>query len=125
MAKIKLGAHPTVLARTVKFTLPDGSAAQIECGFVYRTRTEFGALIDGLAAAVSDDTAPEKFSMAAVLERSSEANADYLLQILKTWDVDAELNRASLEQLADELPAAVVALMDAYRGACVEGRAGN
>lgn len=124
MAKIKLGARPVSINRTVKFDLPDGTAGQIECGFAYRTRAEFGTLVDEQAEGAGGGT-PDKFSMAGALQRASAANAAYLLKILKSWDVDAELTRESLEQLADELPAAVVAMVEAYRSAIVEGRSGN
>jgi hypothetical protein len=41
------------------------------------------------------------------------------------WDLDEELNVANLERLADELPGAVMAIMEDYRAACCEGRLGN
>ena len=53
------------------------------------------------------------------------SNAGYLINALDGWDLDEELNVANLERLADELPGAVMAIMEDYRAACCEGRLGN
>lgn len=135
MAKIKLGNRPVNFKRTVSFPLLDGDEGSIECVFKYRTRTEFGKFIDGLVSAGREklkekqpEGAPvedvgigaEKFQNEVVI-----ANAVYLLDVLEAWNLDVELSRDSVCQLADELPAAVEAVMNAYRLACVEGRLGN
>ncbi len=126
MAKIKLGSRPKSFTRTVKVELLDGSEGAITCTFKYRTRTEFGVFIDSIVdkakAAGKSDATP---TAAGLMELSHEASADYLLQILEGWDLDEEFNRANVEQLCNELPAAAAAVMETYRAAISEGRLGN
>lgn len=127
MAKIKLGQRPvTFKSIPVAFQMPDGSEGVIECTFKYRTRTEFGALLDQLFAEAGE-SAPEggKFSVADLMTKTRDKNADYLLQVLHGWNLDEDLSLASLQALADELPGAAVAIMDKYRAAAAEGRLGN
>jgi hypothetical protein len=128
MAKIKLGDRPKNFKHTVKFPMLDGSEGSIACVYKYRTRKEFGAFIDGImeAAGIAPKAADgEKFSMAALMEKTAGANADYILQVLDGWDLEDELSRANLEDLADEIPAATTAIMEQYRVAITEGRLGN
>jgi len=127
MAKVKLGDRPKTFKTTVKFPMIDGSEGSIECVYKYRTRKEFGEFIDGImeAAGVKPQADGEKFSMAALMEKTAGANADYILQVLDGWNLDEELSRSSLEQLADEIPAATTAIMEKYRVAITEGQLKN
>lgn len=128
MAKIKLGNRPKSFTRTVTFPMLDGTEGSIECVFKYRTRTEFGAFIDEIAekaGAKPKAQEAEKFSLAALMEKTRDTNADYLLQVLDGWNLDVELSRDALAQLADECPAAATAIMETYRVAITEGRLGN
>jgi hypothetical protein len=127
MAKIKLGERPKSFKHTVKFPMIDGTDGTIACVFKYRTRKEFGEFIDAImeAAGVKPQEDGEKFSMAALMEKTAGANADYILQVLDGWNLEEPLSRASLEQLADEIPAATTAIMEQYRVAITEGRLGN
>jgi hypothetical protein len=127
MAKIKLGDRPKNFKHNVKFPMLDGSEGSIVCVFKYRTRKEFGDFIDTImeAAGVKGQEDGEKFSMASLMEKTAGANADYILQVLDGWNLDDELSRASLQQLADEIPAATTAIMEQYRVAITEGRLGN
>lgn len=128
MAKIRLGQRPKTFKHTVKFPMLDGSEGSILCEFRYRTRKEFGEFIDGImeAAGVKPQAdGEEKFSMAALMEKTAGANADYILQVLFGWDLPEELSRANVEQLCDEIPAAAAAVMEQYRIAITEGRLGN
>ena len=59
------------------------------------------------------------------MSKTVDKNADYLADILDSWDLDEKLSRDNLVQLCDEVPAAAAALMEAYRIATVEGRLGN
>lgn len=126
-AKIKLGAQPTAFTRPVKFQMLDGSEGAIECKFKYRTRSQFGALVDEMAAdsntEVSDIT--QAGSMERYMAMGSASNARYLLKILDDWSLDQPLTAETAHQLADELPAAVAAIVEAYRAATIEGRLGN
>ena len=128
MAKVKLGARPKNFKRNVEFDMLDGTKGNIECVFKYRTRSEFGAFVDEMfdkAKQVNPDEAPKQFSMTELMEKTKDTNADYLLKVLDGWNLDEELSRESLQQLADEVPAAVGAMMETYRAAILEGRLGN
>ncbi len=128
MSKIKLGARPKNFTRVVSFPMLDGTTGKIEVTYRYRTRSEFGAFIDKLvdaAGATKPANAEEKFSMADLMDKTAGANADYLLDVVDAWNLDEDLNRANVQQLSDELPAAVNAIMEAYRAAITEGRLGN
>ena len=130
MAKIKLGNRPKNFKRTVSFDMLDGTKGTIECIFKYRTRSEFGAFVDEMFDKSKDaekdsDEIPKQLSMAELMEKTKDTNADYLLKVLDGWNLDEELSRDTLQQLSDEVPAAVGAMMENYRSAILEGRLGN
>ncbi len=139
MAKIVLGKRPETFKRIVSVPMLDGSKGTIECTFRYRTRKEFGQLVDEIrteaekagsqaaaAAAAADEGAEAKrWSLHDHFDKLVGTNAEYLLKILVSWNLDEELNQGVLEQLADELPAAFEAIVAAYRDAIVEGKLGN
>ena len=130
MAKIKLGNRPKNFKRTVSFDMLDGTKGTIECIFKYRTRSEFGAFVDDMFDKSKDtekdsDEIPKQLSMAELMEKTKDTNADYLLKVLDGWNLDEELSRDTLQQLSDEVPAAVGAMMENYRSAILEGRLGN
>lgn len=130
MAKIVLGKRPKSFKRVVSFDLPEGGKGSIEASYVYRTRSEFGVFIDellGAAGEVPASTSEEdvKFSLAKALEKTIDANADYIMKIVDDWNLDTEFSRDSVQQLCDEYPGAALALIDTYRLAITEGRAGN
>ena len=130
--KITLGTRPKSFKRTVQVPLHEGAPGELEVHFKYRTRSEFGAFVDQIIAAakVAPPARPVDgdelaLSMHAAMEAARDQNADYLLQVLDGWNLDTPLSLDTLRQLCDELPGAAIALMDAYRAACVEGRLGN
>ena len=132
MAKIKLGNRPKSFKRIVKFDMLEGGKGAIECDFKYRTRTEFGVFIDQMVAAAEAagakkeaEASAEKFSMTDLMERTAGQNADYILDVLDGWNLDEDLNKVNVQQLADEIPAAALAIMTTYRTAVTEGRLGN
>jgi hypothetical protein len=142
MAKIILGKTPkTFKPILVNFEMPDGTEGAILATFNYRTRTEYGAFLNqAMNDAVEEkddkddeqkkiDEAPKKpevIDFEELFKKTKDKNADHLLLALSDWDLEGhELNIASLQQLVNEIPAASVAFMEAYRVACVEGRLGN
>lgn len=126
MSKIKLGQRPESFKHTVKFPMLDGSEGVIEVDYVYRTRKEFGQFIDEIFAKSKEERpADEDFSWAALMEKTGTANAEYVMRAVKGWNLDESFTQANVEQLADELPAAVTAIMDGYRQAITQGRLGN
>lgn len=124
-----LGKRPEFLLSTVKFPLPDGTEAAVEVKFTYRTRTEFGALWDEVAASGQTLAAPvegEAVTYAGLMGKGNAANAKNTMQFLASWEgVPVDLNEANLEQLFDEAPAASPAFWEAYRSAVLSGRLGN
>lgn len=126
MAKIKLGARPKSFKKTVTFPMLDGTEGTIVCEFKYRTKKEFGQFIDRIFKDAGDDsTVADAATLASVMSKTVDKNADYLAEILDSWDLDEKLSRDNLVQLCDEVPAAAAAVMEAYRIATVEGRLGN
>jgi hypothetical protein len=130
MAKITLGKRPKNFKTKVSFPMLDGETGTIEVSYIYRTRTEFGVLIDGLMADAGVETEnstadAQKFSLAEALEKTRDTNADYILQVADGWNIDEEFTRETVAQLCDEIPAAALAIMNTYRNAITEGRLGN
>jgi hypothetical protein len=130
MAKITLGKRPKNFKTKVSFPMLDGGTGTIEVSYIYRTRTEFGVLIDGLMADAGVETEnatadAQKFSLAEALEKTRDTNADYILQVADGWNIDEDFTRDTVAQLCDEIPAAALAIMNTYRNAITEGRLGN
>lgn len=136
MAKIKLGARPKTFKHKVAVVLLDGTKGDIEMVYRYRTRAEFGKFIDDLFGAArldpprQDDDAMA-LSLAEALAKTGDTNADYILQVAEGWDLRdaddgaAEFTRDNIAQLCNELPGVALAIINAYRLACMEGRLGN
>lgn len=125
-SKIKLGARPETFKHVVKFPMLDGSEGMIEVEYVYRTRKQFGEFIDEVFAAAKEERpAGDDISWARLMEKTSGANAEFIMKAVKGWNLDEPFTRENVQQLADELPAAVTAIMDAYRDAITQGRLGN
>ena len=127
MAKIKLGARPETFAPfPVKFTMPDGSEGVINPTYRYRTRKEFGAMLNEMFSAAGEEQTKEgPIDFEKLFAKSGGKNAKHLHSSLFAWDLDEEITIPNLEQFADELPAGAAALMSAYNTACNEGRLGN
>lgn len=123
MSKITLGKPPKTFAPvTVRFPMPDGSEGVIEAVFKYRSRKEFGAF---LASTFKVDEPQGTPDLAAVMEATVQKNGAYLAEVLDSWSLDEKLTPETAAQLADEVPAAASALMEAYTRAVTEGRLGN
>lgn len=128
MAKITLGKRPASFKPfDVKFQMPDGTEGIIKATFKYRTRAEFGAMLNGMFTEAGEEKpADGKLDFEALYTKMGDRNADHLLAALDAWSLDDQpLSRATLLQLSNELPAAAVALMKSYAEACTEGRLGN
>ena len=137
MAKIALGKRPKNFKKTISVQMLDGTTGTVECVFKYRTKKEFGELIDGITEAarqsvkVAEPVEGESpvevkpFSLAEYHANSVNAAADYILQILEGWNLDVELSKDALEDLGNEFPGASAAIIETYRTAVTEGRLGN
>lgn len=142
MAKITLGKRPKSFAPfPVKFPLPDGPEGVINVTYVYRTKSEFGKMLDELIAeskkaeAEANDERrqvvgeaprePAAFSWEKFFADNTESSAEHLVRCIDAWDLDIPVAKETLIQLGDECPAAVTELMGKYAAACREGRLGN
>lgn len=136
MAKIPLGTRPKNFKKTISVQMLDGTTGTVECVFKYRTKKEYGEFIDGITEAArasekakettkAEDAEAKPFSLAEYLEKSVEAGADYILQIMEGWNLDVEQSKESVEDLANEFPGAAAAIIETYRAAVTEGRLGN
>lgn len=140
MAKIILGSRPKDFKKEVKFTMLDGSIGSIEPIYTYRTRKEYGEFADAVNASAkalndADIAAIEAaskegsdlpvFSQSQAMDRATAQNVDYIMDCVKGWNLDVPFSRAAVEQLADEVPAAIGAIVSTYRSAIVDGRLGN
>jgi hypothetical protein len=126
MAAIKLGQTPKTFKKTVKVPGLDGIEWTMDVVYKYRTKREYGALVDELAADGTYKTAEgEAFSLEKYLEVAQEKNGEFLLRVLDSWGLDAELNAQNAQRLCDEFPGIAHAVLETYRIACNEGRLGN
>lgn len=130
MAKIVLGNRPKSFKKKVTVQIPEGGSGEITVSYIYRTRKEFGVFVDevfkdaGIKPTGQSDE-EVKFSLAEALAKTTEMNAEYIIQIADGWDLDADFTRTNVEQLCDELPGVAMAMIDTYRQAVSEGRLGN
>jgi len=129
MANVTLGKRPESFKKAVSFPLLDGTTGTINVTFKYRTRVEFGQMVDSMVeqakaegAQMADGT---PVTMTDLMTKTAGQNAEYILNVVSAWDLDVPLNQASAQQLADELPAAAIQIMEDYRAAVTEGRLGN
>jgi LytS/YehU family sensor histidine kinase len=138
--KIVLGKRPKSFKRTITFPMPGEESGSIEVLFTYRTRLELAALDDEMQAKIKADGEAEVEKMKAAIEkkqpvaeltqaevtaRQNAYNVDYLMRAVEGWNLDIPFDREAVEQLVDELPAAVGAIANDYRLALREGRLGN
>ncbi len=141
-AKVRLGVRPAQVVRVVEVSLPDGSPAAVEVKYRYRTRSEFGALLDqriadaraadaaaaqarAESAGADGASAADPYSEAAHQQRVRDAMAQHILDIAQGWNLDVPFGPDAVAQLCDELPGAAQAIIDTYRAAIIEGRRGN
>jgi hypothetical protein len=81
MAKIVLGSRPKNFKSLVTIPMLEGGEGTIEVSYIYRTRTEFGKLIDGLmddakVVPTSEAAEDQAFSLEDALNKTKETNAD-------------------------------------------------
>lgn len=138
--KIVLGKRPETFSKEVTFEMLDGSTGSIRVEYLYRTRKEHAAFVDGIQASVEAKAKAESERFKKLVEAGEEvpqlkqsdllayhmvAGVDTIMGAVKGWNLEIPFDREAVEQLVDELPAAVTAIVGAYREAIVEGRLGN
>lgn len=125
MAKIKLGNAPKNFKRKITIELLDGTKGDVEFSFIYRTRSEYAALMDKTLAAESGVEVPKNETAAQAFERIGAGTVEFILAIADAWDLDDDFNAENITQLIDTYPAITVAASEAYRLAILEGRTKN
>lgn len=143
--KVVLGKRPKSFKKTITGPMPDGTIGAIELDYVYRTRTEYGTLLDEhqaekraaaeteLAAYMAEVEAaqaakaeiPMPGNNAARAAKEVESDARLLLKIAQGWDLPDEFGLDAVKQFADEAPGLFLAAVRGYRDAIEEGRLGN
>lgn len=144
--KIVLGKRPESFKKEVKATMLDGSTGCMEVDYIYRSRTELAELIDKMQAKLRDEANVEieRFKAAVekakqsgepipelldtqseIVKRQSAVAVEFILKIVKGWNLDAEFDKDAVAELVDTLPAMADAIKDDYRAAINEGRLGN
>lgn len=138
--KIKLGNRPKSFKRALTFGMVEGGDGSMEVQYKYRTRKELAQLTDEIQAAgraqveadhealkakIEKGETVTALTQADLLERDTSLQVDYIMQVVDGWNLDEKFDREAVEQLADEVPAAIAAIIETYRKAINEGRAGN
>ncbi len=128
--KVTLGTRPTSFKQTVRVVLHDAEEGEIVVSFRYRTRKEYGQLIDTLAdrgratvtvAGEGDDAR----AMEVFVRTRTALQVEHLMEIMDGWNLDQPFDRAHVQQLNEELPGLAQAIIDRYQQASMEGRLGN
>lgn len=139
-SKIVLGKRPESFSKEVTFEMLDGTTGCMRVDYLYRTRKEHAAFVDGIQADVEakGNAEAERYKALAqagedipsikqadLVKFQMEASIDTIMGTVKGWNLDIPFDREAVEQLVDELPAAAKAILTAYREAITEGRLGN
>lgn len=144
--KIVLGKRPESFKKQVQCTMLDGSTGCMEVEYKYRTRTELAELTDEMQAKLKDEANVEierfkasvekaklsgepipelAFTQTEIVKRQTAVAVEFILKIVKSWNLDAEFGKDGIAELVDTLPAMADAIKDDYRAAISEGRLGN
>lgn len=126
MGKIRIAldsdAAPT-FKHKVDIPTPAG-AAPVEFVFRYRDRLAMAALLDAWAERPQPELqSSESFEDGA--KRGIKADVEALLDIAEGWDLPWQFGAEKLELFVTRYPGAALAVLGAYRAACVQGRLGN
>ena len=124
---VVLGKPPTSFPAEVTFTTLSGEQAALQCEFVYRTKTEFGELLNELGQAAKDTiNAPESDDENQnIFDGAIRLQAQQLSKVLLSWDLPEPCDTDHLYALCNEYPSAFAAIVQTYRNAIVDGRLGN
>ena len=138
--KIKLGERPKSFDKTIEFPMLDGSVGCIPVVYRYRSRKELAEMtdevqsvakaaeaadIEAIKVKIEKKEAVEPMRQAEITDREMALQVDYIMKAVSGWGLDVKFDRAAVEQLVDEVPAAIPALVEGYRAAINQGRLGN
>ena len=143
--RVTLGKRPETFTATVTGPMADGTTGAIDVTYRYRTRTEWGALLDQHAKdrAERDQAALHQYLAAVEKARAEggevpgapaagkrqelevEADARLVLDLAAGWDLPDPFTFDNIKQLADESPGIITAIIATFRTKVNEGRLGN
>jgi hypothetical protein len=138
--KVVLGKRPKSFTKDITFPMLDDSTGCMQVTYKYRSRTEFAAFVDSVRAGLKakSDAAMDRFQQAIdngepapeitqveLVTTGAEYNVDYIMGCVDGWNLDVPFDKGAVEELVDTLPAAVTAIVTAYRDVITEGRLGN
>lgn len=136
-ARVVLGKRPATIRRTVSAELPEGGEGMLEVEYRYRTREEYGQLLDARmvqaknadhdrqASAEKDGQQLAPLTAGELQALSVKATAEHILDIATGWVLPEPFDLEHVKQLCNELPGMASAIVDEYRMAIIEGRRGN
>lgn len=120
MAKLSLVNAPKDFKRMITIELLDGSTADIEIEFKYKTRIEYAKLLDEVMK--SDNSESDDKTASDIFKKLGEGTADFILKIASGWDLEDTFNKKNVAILVDTYPAVANAISEAYRLAILEGK---
>jgi len=137
--KFEFGADPETFPREVEVINIFGAESVINFNFIYRTKSQFAALADeGLREAKAklsaakegeeDQFTIEKISANFYSEansRTTKEGAEYVMKIVKSWDLPDVLSVDSLMKLEDKCTGALQTIATTYAKAINEVRTKN
>lgn len=126
MSKIKLGTPPKEFKKDVTIPLLEGDSEDVTFTFKFRTRQQYGELVDAMNEKSSK---PPKGNKPLTTKEGFEIGAqlaiDYIMDIASGWSLPEEFNKDNIRLFVDNIPGASMAVTEAYRLAIVEGRIKN
>jgi hypothetical protein len=123
MAKLALGKAPESFKKVVEITNLYGTKDTIEIEFKYRTRKQYGELIDSIQS--SEKSSKKTDTYVDIITDTDAKTVEFLLSIAKGWDLEEPFNAENVAILVDQFPNATNEINDAYRIAILEGRLKN
>lgn len=138
-SKFQFGETPDTFKRNVDVINIHGAESTIEFEFIYRTKKQFAALADeGLRASkekalAEKDKGEDSFLIENISpnfysemnEKTSKEGAEYVMKIVKTWDISNPLSVENLIKLEDECAGALQTIATVYAKAINEVRTKN
>lgn len=129
---IKLGKNPKTYKKEIPLINTEGATDILVITYKYRSRLEFGTLLDERAAAqkMREASAPEvdiKADPSAhdAISSAMKQAAELVLEIAEGWDVEDPFTLENLMQLECDFPGALADIQDTYQIATLEVRRKN
>lgn len=126
--KLTFGTPPATFKKEVVASIlgEDGELTQVkfDMKFKYRTRTQYGELMDEYLAKQQKPLEGE-VTVKGVVENKNDFDVDAILKMADGWSLDDPFDKESLTRLSDNYPSVISDITEAYRSAVMEGRIKN